>query len=262
VIPQADIIAWRAKAPWKTVAQVEQDLIICRTLVELFSQEALREQVVFRGGTALYKLHLQPPARYSEDIDLVQIKAGPNKSIIEAMRRVLDELLGKPQYDVKERGTTLVYRVQSEIPPVTKLRLKLEINTREHFSVQPIQPHPFAVESGWFTGKCVVPSYHLNELLGTKVRALYQRNKGRDLFDLWYGITVGKATPAVIVSIFQKYLAADGLTISQREFRQNLAAKIENTDFLADTEDLLRPGLDYDHHKAYHFIEEQVVSLL
>ena len=178
------------------------------------------------------------------------------------MQQALDGWLGKPRCEVKQRGTTMVYRFQSEIPPVVKLRLKLEINTREHFSVLPIQAHSFGVESRWFTGECRIPSYHLNELLGTKVRALYQRNKGRDLFDLWYGITVGRADPVVIVSAFRKYLAEDGLTISQREFRQNLAAKIENPDFLADTEDLLRSGLDYDHHKAYHLIEECLVNLL
>ena len=52
------------------------------------------------------------------------------------------------------------------------------------------------------------------------------------------------------------------VAMAQREFRQNLAAKIENPDFLADTEDLLRSGLDYDHHKAYHLIEECLVNLL
>ena len=262
MIPQADIIEWRSKAPWKSVAQVEQDLVICRALVNLFSQEPLREQLVFRGGTALYKLHLRPSARYSEDIDLVQMKSGPIKPIIEAVQQALDGWLGKPRCDVKQRGTTMVYRLQSEIPPVMKLRLKLEINTREHFSVLPIQPHSFGVESRWFTGACSIPSYHLDELLGTKVRALYQRNKGRDLFDLWYGITVGRADPAVIVSAFRKYLAEDGLTISQREFRQNLAAKIENPDFLADSEDLLRSGLDYNHHKAHLLIEDRLVNLL
>lgn len=262
MIPQAEIIAWRTQAPWKTAAQVEQDLIICRALVELFSQETLREQLVFRGGTALYKLHLRPPVRYSEDIDLVQIKPGPNKPIIEAVRAALDPWLGKPRYDVKERGTTMVYRMEAEEAGAGRLRLKLEINTREHFSVQPVQSHPFTVESGWFKGECIVPSYHLDELLGTKVRALYQRNKGRDLFDLWYGITVGKANPSVIAEVFQKYLAADGLRVSQREFRQNLAAKIEDPDFVSDIEDLLRLGLKYDHRQAHQYIEEHLTSVL
>lgn len=62
---------------WRSDAQVEQDLIISRALVEIFSDDFLRENLAFRGGTALYKLYLTPAPRYSEDIDLVQIKEGP-----------------------------------------------------------------------------------------------------------------------------------------------------------------------------------------
>ena len=69
-------------APWSKNEMVEQDLIICRALVSIFSDDFLRENLAFRGGTALHKLFLQPQPRYSEDIDLVQIKPGPIKPIM------------------------------------------------------------------------------------------------------------------------------------------------------------------------------------
>ena len=74
MIPRDHILEWREKAPWPQDLQVEQDLIIGRALVEIFSNPALHDGLALRGGTALYKLHL-PAARYSEDIDLVQTKA-------------------------------------------------------------------------------------------------------------------------------------------------------------------------------------------
>ena len=77
MIPTADILAWRTEHPWVSNAQVEQDLMICRAIIDLFSQSALREHLAFRGGTALHKLFLKPATRYSEDVDLVQMKAGP-----------------------------------------------------------------------------------------------------------------------------------------------------------------------------------------
>jgi predicted nucleotidyltransferase component of viral defense system len=76
VIPRDHILEWRARAPWPQDIQVEQDLVISRALVEIFSDRFLHDALAFRGGTALYKLHL-PAARYSEDIDLVQTKAMP-----------------------------------------------------------------------------------------------------------------------------------------------------------------------------------------
>lgn len=76
MIPKDFITEWRAHAPWVTDRQVEQDLVIPRALVELFSREPIANALAFRGGTALYKLHLRPAARYSEDIDLVQTVPG------------------------------------------------------------------------------------------------------------------------------------------------------------------------------------------
>lgn len=51
MIPQAYITEWSAKVPWQTNEQVEQDLIICRALVEIFSDNFLADRLAFRGGT-------------------------------------------------------------------------------------------------------------------------------------------------------------------------------------------------------------------
>lgn len=73
VIPQRDIITWREHAPWPEDTQVEQDLLLTRAMVAIFSDPFLSEQVAMRGGTVLHKVHLAPAARYSEDIDLVLV---------------------------------------------------------------------------------------------------------------------------------------------------------------------------------------------
>lgn len=54
MIPQDFITEWREKAPWMQLSQVEQDLVICRALVEIFNHPALKEKLAFRGGTALF----------------------------------------------------------------------------------------------------------------------------------------------------------------------------------------------------------------
>ncbi|MBM3858460.1 MAG: nucleotidyl transferase AbiEii/AbiGii toxin family protein [Verrucomicrobia bacterium] len=276
MIPQANILDWRAKAPWKTANQVEQDLIISRALVELFSQKVVAENLAFRGGTALHKLHLAPAARYSEDIDLVQVGDGQTDRIIDVVRQALG-FLGEPlpewrggvatavrqTANLLGRGVrTLTWRFQSETPPTTRLRLKLEINTRERFNVLGLKKSPFAVDSDWFRGQCDLTTYHVDELLGTKMRAQYQRTKGRDLFDLWYGLTFGKADPAKMVDVFRRYLKEENKQVSQRQFRDDLAAKVKNPDYLADTEDLLRPGLDYNYEEAHRFVDEHLMGML
>jgi len=262
MIPRADIVAWRSHVFWRSDAQVEQDLILSRVLVELFSEKFLAKNLAFCGGTALHKLHLAPASRYSEDLDFVQITAGPIGSGMDAIRNALDPFLGKPTRKQKQASVVLFYRMASEIPPIVNLRLKIEVNTREHFTVLGFEKRPFEVSSRWFSGKCELTTYNLNELLGTKLRALYQRRKGRDLFDLWFALTRGEAKFHRVVEVFQRYLEASGLKITREKFRQNLFWKMSDYDSLHDTDGLLLPGIVYDPLVAYRFINDSVLSLL
>ena len=123
------IIEWREAAPWKELRFVEQDLIISRALIALFQDEYLRSKLAFRGGTALYKLFLTQPIRYSEDLDFVQIDAEPIGEVLDRVKSAL-LFLGKPKTARKANNNTLVYRMEAEEPPGTTLRLKVEINCR------------------------------------------------------------------------------------------------------------------------------------
>ena len=208
MIPRDHILEWREQAPWPQDVQVEQDLIISRALVAIFGNAALHDALAFRGGTALYKLHL-PAARYSEDIDLVQTKAGLAKPMMDALHEVLNPWLGQPKTKQNEGRVTFVYRLQSEDTPPLPLRLKIETNTREHFSVYGFKEIPFSVKSRWFDGSCSIHTYELDELLGTKLRALYQRRQGRDLFDMAIAMNSGKAD--LVLELLLRFRALNDL---------------------------------------------------
>ena len=142
MIKEGYIREWNEFVPWKDPMMVEQDLIICRALVSIFSDDFLRENLAFRGGTALHKLFLQPQPRYSEDIDLVQIKPGPIKPIMFRLGEVLEWLPNRSTLQ-KRHSNKLLFKVDSEIPPVQQIRLKVEINCFEHFNVLGLQEVPF-----------------------------------------------------------------------------------------------------------------------
>lgn len=187
MIPQSDIIEWSNSVAWRTNEQIEQDLVICRALVQIFNDDYLAGHLAFRSGTALHKLYLQPQPRYSEDIDLVQMKAEPIGEVLDRLRIVLD-FIGKAKVEVGDTMATMKFRFESEIAPVVPLRLKIEINCREHFAELGWEKKDFSVQSNWFKGSCSLTTYKLEELLGTKIRALYQRRKGRDLYDLYQAL--------------------------------------------------------------------------
>lgn len=62
---------WGENAPWSEPYMIEQDLIICKALVCIFSDEFLSSQLAFRGGTALHKVYLKPQARLSIDVNII-----------------------------------------------------------------------------------------------------------------------------------------------------------------------------------------------
>lgn len=262
MIPRDYITAWRSEAPWVQDFQVEQDLIISKALIDVFSEPRLREALAFRGGTALYKLYIKPPLRYSEDIDLVQINAGPAGELMDALRAALNPWLGEPRWKQTEGRVTFNYRFDSEDSPPVPLKLKVEINTREHFSVYGIESMPFAVSSRWFEGSCSIPSFQLDELLGTKLRALYQRRKGRDLFDLAIALEYDRADPERIIDSFQAYMDHGGHSVSRAQFEESLAGKLQDKSFIADIGPLLAAGHERDIEDMAAAVSEGLIERL
>jgi|TARA_B110000967_G_C18873023_1_gene556578 predicted nucleotidyltransferase component of viral defense system len=261
MIPKPYIAKWQDHAPWKQFYQVEQDLVISRTLVEIFSDDFLRENLAFRGGTALHKLYLNPAPRYSEDIDLVQIKAGPIKPIMERLKEVITFFEEPRKTQVKGHGAKALYRFTSEYEEI-RLRLKLEINCKEHFNVLDWVGFPFEVQSEWFSGKCEIRTYSINELLGTKLRALYQRSKGRDLFDLDYSRLNMELNIDEIIHCFKKYttFATGNKPPSKKEFLMNIEEKEIDPDFTGDMEALLRSEITYNQKRAFAWLKKEILG--
>lgn len=262
MIPKDYITAWRAQAPWQLDAQVEQDLVISRAIVDLFSVPELAGKLVFRGGTALYKIFLTPSVRYSEDIDLVQVHAESIGETLDIARAVLDPWLGQPRRVFKEGRVNLVYRYESEDTTPLKMKLKVEINTREHFSELGLITVPFEIVNPWFRGVADVATYAIDELLCTKLRALYQRKKGRDLFDVWYALHLDRIDPATLLSCFDRYMAEDGRSVTRAQFEENLALKRNQPDFRDDVGPLLRPGFSWDLDEAMDTVLDNLIALL
>lgn len=260
MIPKAYITQWRQRAPWVQDVQVEQDLVISRALVELFEHSEISESLAFRGGTALHKLHLDP-ARYSEDIDLVQIPQEAIGETIDAVREALSPWLGEAvNWEQKHARFIWWYEVESEPEVASPIRLEVEVNTREHFTVDGFETVDFEVESPWFTGETEITTYSLEELLGTKLRALYQRDKGRDLFDLWYAFEECDLSTDEVVEICLEYLEHGGNTVSRAEFERNLEEKRADDGFRTDIDPLLASRIDWSFDVALDAVLENYIA--
>lgn len=154
--------------------------------------------------------------------------------------------LESPRFKQTRGRVTFVYRFISENTPPIALRLKVEINTREHVAVGGYVCISYEVNSRWFQGTCQITTYDLNELLATKLRALYQRSKGRDLFDLAVALDDPRTDIDTIVNIFSAYMDRGDHHVTRMQFEENLAAKRIDRNFVADIGPLLSPDYESD----------------
>jgi len=254
LIPASNIQAWSTSAPWPQSEQVEQDLIICRALCELFSSPGLAGKIAFRGGTAIHKLLFDRPLRYSEDIDLVQLQDEGIGPTVDAVREAL-AWLGNVSRDQAAHSMHLLFRFQPEAAPQTTLKLKIEINTREQRSALATRQYPFAVANDWFQGGADIVSFEPEELFGTKLRALLQRNKNRDLFDLHIGLDQLGMDLDRLVECFDHYLALSETPISRAAAEQRMLAKLQRS-LIEDVTPLLPAGVTFTGAEALCAFEQ------
>lgn len=186
--------------------------------------------------------------RYSEDIDLVQVRPERIGPTIDAVREAL-VWLGDCARNRAGHSTHLTFRFAPETAPDTELNLKIEINTREHENLYGLKTYPFALTSGWHEARAEIVSFEAEELFGTKLRALLQRRKGRDLFDLNEGLKQPGINTGRIVECFEHYLGLDGHPISRAEAEQRMLEKL-NRSLTEDIDPLLPAGVRYKEDDA------------
>jgi predicted nucleotidyltransferase component of viral defense system len=231
VIPAATITAWGIHRPWPTRMAVEQDLLLARTIVAIYEHPFLRKELMFRGGTCLHQVHLDTPLRYSEDLDFVRCTNDGIGPVLDALREVAAEI-GLTVRGVRiGEHPKMVLRARAEDDPSVHLKIKIEINTHETSPARAAIEIPFVVVTPWFSGATSILTFTPEELISTKLRALYQRKKGRDLFDLWLALVRMGLDPAEIVACFAPY-RPQGYTahLAVDNLREKLADEAFNRD--------------------------------
>jgi predicted nucleotidyltransferase component of viral defense system len=276
VISAREIADWRVMAPWNTDLTVEQDFLICKAVAAIFEDGFLAGQVAMRGGTVLHNGHLAPASRYSEDIDLVLVGSRPKGHIKRALNRVLSPIFGSPSESIYAKiklvvrnlntrweilRNTYAYSPSSEQAALG--HLKVEVNVNEQKSLFPLVNIGIDVPAdNGSSRQTVVQSYDVDEMLGTKMRALLQREHGRDLFDLWWAAEHARThatlriDPIRVGAAFRFYMAQEGRSFSAAEFENELARRMRSRKFLKDMDDYLPRRRTYDPNLAHRqFLE-------
>jgi len=228
----------------------------------------------------LHKVHLAPATRYSEDIDLVLVGDRPIGHIQKALVRVLRPLLGSPTLNVLDTIQLAVRNVvrpssvarmtfayEPTTRPPARMKIKVEVNYSERDPFYSIIDLPYHPPIEHLDAPVMLRSYDLDEMLGTKMRALLQRTQGRDLYDLDHALSrqaanVRRPNPVRIVAAFADYMRKEGTRVTRPDFERSLDQKLESANFRADMTTMLPGGQTFDVDVAAARVRADLVSLL
>ena len=243
--------AWGVSHPWISREQIEQDLLLSKAICEIYSNEFLSSELIFRGGTALHKLILSKPYRYSEDLDFVRTSSGGIGNIMNELTKI---------------GIHNGFKVKTKMGQYPKVywnyfaqtgissKIKIEINTYERNTALPMIVIDHSVSTEWYKGSASIKVFQTEEIAATKIRALYQRSKGRDLFDLWLLTTIAKVNPENVINAFVVYRPED---YSSKKAIENLERKLLDSRFLSDMDSLIASNeLSYSVSDAATLVKE------
>lgn len=255
MIPREDIVAWGVEHPWPEYDQIEQDLLLSQAICEIANDDLLGEELSLRGGTAFHKLFLETPYRYSEDLDYVRSTEGGIGDVLDRLREI---------------GDRLGYEVASKIRKYPKVlwkytssngissKIKIEINTFERSPALGLHYIEHEVDSSYYKGSAKVRTFQKEELVATKIRALYQRSKGRDLYDIWLALTELNLSSERILEAFPIYKPEK---MNAKDSIDNLHRKLDDKQFTGDIYNLIRTDApEYNVHKAGDIVEQELLS--
>jgi len=253
VIPTPALTAWRRRHPWPEMVQVEQDALLSRIAIAVADDPALGGELAWRGGTCLHKLHLPDPFRYSEDLDYVLLAtARRHGAICDDIERLLRAL----GFDVGGRRVSSDRIVVRAATPATEPRagaandlitIKIEVNCAERTRADRLDQRDHRIEIGrWWSGGARVATFDDAELVGSKFRAIAQRRKGRDLFDLWAARRHLAIDDRDLADSAWWY-ACECAGVTPLNLTTRLRASLDDPSFVADLDPLLaRPVPEYD----------------
>ena len=255
MMSRREIVQWGVEHPWQNMNQVEQDLLLSRAMIEIACDPLLGSELVLRGGTAFHKLFLPQPYRYSEDLDFVRRSAG---GIGDVMKR-LTSLGGEMGFEVRTKMgmyPKVLWRFQFENGAPGKI--KIEIDTYERSPMLPLDARRHEVSNSFYSGCADIPTFQPEELIATKLRALYQRKKGRDLYDLWLALTVLELDPQGIIAALPAY-RPEG--VGSDQMVGNLREKLRDKAFCADVRAMARADApEFDPQVAGDLVIDELLS--
>jgi len=169
--------------------------VVLTFLLQLLSEKGVLKRLAFKGGTCLRKMFIGSQGRFSTDLDFTALEEHDHEDVILDMMGAFEAefhglKFGIPDDSYYETVDGMSWGVNPtyahEWNPSGDSEIKLQISRRE---TPTLAPERLAQrEQSYFELLPFAPAeitcLALPEILAEKIRACYQRNKARDIYDL------------------------------------------------------------------------------
>ncbi len=174
---------------------VEKDYVLGWVLAGIGTEPALRDGWVFKGGTCLKKCYLET-FRFSEDLDFTVLEGGPitEDQVLTHLSRMLERIgtesgidfgVREPRLRVRPNGSVegrIYYRGPRNAPSPASVRL--DLTPDEQVARPPVMRPIQHLYSDQLPEPATVRCYSLEEVYAEKIRAMGERGRPRDLYDI------------------------------------------------------------------------------
>ncbi len=254
---------WADERAIPDLTLAELDYRLTYALGAIYTDPFLAARLCLKGGTVLNKLCFPTLSRLSVDLDFNAV--GPKAQVLAERSRVITQLA--TLFAEQNAGYTVTHdfryeqtNIVAHYAPLSggpRQRLKLEISTVERVPILGRTARPLILPDG---ASVSIATYHLEELTATKIRALYARRKGRDIYDLWRIASLDLDERAVRkLTLYYFYHAK--MMFHYPTFLANVEEKLRHHGFGDDVRGLIRVGQEFDWSEACRAVIDRFAFL-
>jgi len=169
--------------------------IVLTFLLQLLSERGILDRLAFKGGTCLRKMFLGSKGRFSTDLDFTGLDEHDHEDLILTMMGAFEEEFHGIRFQIPDSSYYLSLGGQSwgvnptyshEWNGTGDSEIRLQISRRETPTLAPERRSQ--CEQRYFKllpfAPIEITCLALPEILAEKIRACYQRDKARDIYDL------------------------------------------------------------------------------
>jgi predicted nucleotidyltransferase component of viral defense system len=194
MLTQPEVRRYSSQSGLRDMMIAEKEIVLT-FLLQLLSEHRILDRLAFKGGTCLRKMFIGSHARFSTDLDFTALEEHHHEDVILAMMGAFEQEFHGIRFHIPDNsyyetqdglswGVNPTYSHDWNVAGDSQI--KLQISRRETPTLPPERRPQY--EQTYFGllpfAPAAINCLALPEILAEKIRACYQRNKARDIYDL------------------------------------------------------------------------------